>query len=248
VRLLTQRFKAVLLIGSMAFAVNTFGPPANAEIPTCGAYHNSSLFDGYSDLSNDPNYYEGAAATLVVRRGSTCDTDTSGNNSISAWSMIAAHGGTGGYSQSGYYRAYGTAIYHFAQYRQTATSAYYTKLGAIPTTGSSHLYKQQSVWNAAASQWQIRNWVDSTLLQQTNFDTFNAWAAPFSVQWFGETKYAESDVPGTSASPANFSGMQVQIASNDAWTSSLPSLAGYAGSSRYHHSAVSGNAFTIWTG
>jgi hypothetical protein len=246
-----RRLQQLAVLTCACVTFSTLTPPAHAEIYTCGTGP-KSVFDGYTNASNDPNSYEGTSATIVVRRGAVCDTDTSSGNISIAWTMIASNGGTGGWAQSGYYRWYGSSIYHFAQFRQTTSSKLYTKIGTTAlTAGSAYRYWQQTLYNSTAGQWQIRDNVNSTILLQTNFNTFTAWTTPLSVQFEGETKYAASDVPGSSSAPASFTGMQVQRYSDDQWTSTLPALYGPATgqtSTRYKRSSVSNNAFNIWTG
>lgn len=219
---------------------------AHAEVYTCGTHGN--LHDGYGNGSNDSNSWEGTSATIVVRHGSVCDTDTSSNNTSSAWTMVNAFN-TAGWAQSGYIRWYGSSIYHFAQYRRNSSTAWVTKIGSTAlTAGSSYKYWQQSIYNSSAGQWQIRDNVNSTVLLQTNFNTFSYWNEPFSVQWSGETDYAQSDVPGSSSATAKFSNMQVQRYSDDGWQSGLRALGAFTDtSSRYHRSSVSSNSFSIWT-
>jgi hypothetical protein len=239
-------------LGATSLFLFCLTTPAHAEVYKCGTYHASSLFDGYSDASNDPDYWEGVSASIVVRSGSVCDTDTSGNNVSVAWTMVASNAGKGGYAQSGYYRYYGSPLYHFAQYRQTATSKYVTKFSTNTiAAGGTYRYWQQSVYNSAAAQWQIRDNYNTTIILQTNFNTFSAWTLPLSVQFEGETKYAESDIPGTTSAKAHFSSMQVQRFSDNGFQAGLPALYGPAAgqtSTRYKRSAVAGNAFDIWTG
>lgn len=234
---------AVLVAAFSALVL--LAPSARAEIPQCGTA--SNYHEDYSSASNAPTSYEGTSATIVVRKGSVCDTVTNNSNTSSAWTMISPSNRTG-WAQSGYIRWYGSSIYHFAQYRKNGSTAYVTKIGSTAlATGASYQYWQQSLYNSTAGQWQVRQNVNTTVLLQTNFDTFSSWTQPYLVSWSGETNYTASDVPGTSSAPARFSSMQVQLYSDDSWTSTLPALGVGSQSSRYHVSAVSGNAFNMWT-
>jgi hypothetical protein len=241
------RGRHLLWVASVLAAGLTWAAPAaHAEIYTCGT--KSHFHAGWQDYSNDPNYWEGASGNIVVRRGAVCDTDTSSGNTSSAWTMVLPHNTTG-WAQSGYIRWYGSSIYQFAQYKKDTATGYVTKLGATVGAGAPYQYWQQSIWNASAGQWQIRDNYNTTILLQTNFNTFSSWSEPFGVQWEGETQYSQSDVPGTSGATAHFSSMQVQREIDNGWQSGLPTLAHPTDtSSRYHASSISGNAFDLWTG
>lgn len=218
---------------------------------TAGSYcgTKSNWFDGYANAKNDVWNWEGTLANITVRKGLVCDADSSSANSSSAWAMIAPTNTTG-WAQSGYIRWWGSSIYQFAQHKRDSSSGYTTKLGSIPTTGSTYTYSEVSYWNSTAGQWQIKEMVNSTVLQHTNWNTFSYWTEPFEVAWDGETAYRESDVPGLSSSKAHFTNMQVQWFNDDKWyAASNSTLYGRTDSSRWSRSSFStaNQLFDIWT-
>ncbi len=215
----------------------------------CGTKNTNGYFDGYRNPGNDVWNWEGTKANITVRKGLVCDADSSSSNTSSAWAMIAPDN-TYGWAQSGYIRWWGSSIYHFAQHKRSSSTGYTTKLGSIPTTGSTYTYSEVSYWNSTAGQWQINEMVNSTVIQHTNWNTFTDWHEPLAVEWFGETKYRESDVPGLSTSKAHFTNMQVQWFSDDNWyAASNSALNGTTDSSRWARSAFSAanQLFDIWT-
>jgi hypothetical protein len=49
----------------------------------------------------------------------------------------------------------------------------------------------------------------------TSWNPFSYWSYPFDPEFFGEATYRESDMPGNSASPTNFSSLQGQNGNNN---------------------------------
>lgn len=224
------------------------GTAAATAGSACGTKGN--WFEGYNNASNDVWHWEGTLANITVRKGLVCDADSSSANSSAAWAMIAPTNTTG-WAQSGYIRWWGSSIYHFAQHKRNSSSGYTTKLGSIPTTGSTYTYSEVSYFDSTTSNWQIKEMVNSTVLQHTNWDTFANWTEPFEVAWDGETAYRESDVPGLSTAKAHFTNMQVQWFNDDKWyAASNSALYGSVPtSSRWSRSPFStaSQLFDIWT-
>lgn len=202
---------AVIVCG----VITTSGTPANAQLSRCGTGGN--WFDGFAGFPAAPHdTYEGVQANVEVQSAQVCDSDRSSysggalGNFVYAWSMIASHDGVG-WSQSGYFRSYGTGLLNFSQvndghgYLRNATVA-------GPAPGSTHTYWQQYIRDGT-----IRSNVDGTILQIPPFNPYFSWAFPFSPQFFAEARYRESDVPGSSGNPVTFSSLTVQRSADDSF-------------------------------
>lgn len=232
------------------------GRPALDQCGTLGHY-----FAGYTQHPRDVNEYEGASAQITARPGLVCESNSNGVvNDSSAWSMIAGGFlGVPGYSQSGYLRRYGGSIYHFVEFNRTGSSTCYsgcsnwgfyfhlfTEDGAL-SSGSKTTYQQN--WNTGCAC--IQNRIGGVVRASTNFNPFSYWARPFSPQWFGEVKYRESDIPGTSPARADFANLRVQRFSDDQFTATLPLLLqgndnGPPPAGRWWVTGVGSNTFQIY--
>jgi hypothetical protein len=185
------------------------------------------------------------SAVLTAKRASVCDTDTTAFNPSTlalgnftySWTMIANTAG-GSWLQSGYFRSYGTSMFHFAQYKPLGGGVY-DVFGDVVPTGEVHHYWQQYLPDSSGA---FHSNVDSTRFINA---TPSGWSG-YSGQYFNETRYHSSDVPGTAASPAPFS--NVQIEGSTAIWSAVPTS--YLTPVNHNPSrwGVSGTtAFSIWT-
>lgn len=230
-----------LLLGA---AVLTPTSVAQAEVYNCGTQGN--WFDGYyenpSYLSNPPaDWYEGASTYIVTREGLVCDTNTSSSNFATGWSMIAAGNGSG-WAQSGYFRSYGSSITYFSQIASDSTH-FQTVFRYNPILGSTHAYRSL-YWSGCGC---IQTTVDSTVFQQSTFNPYGRWSFPFVPQFFGETAYRESDMPGLSSSPMTFWGLGVQRYTDDVLVSIPCILLSRVDSTRWGLSPSGCTAFNVYT-
>jgi hypothetical protein len=213
------------------------GVPASAEIYNCDSY--GSKFAGWLNYGA---YYEGVSAELTVRYGAVCDTDQNNNNFSTAWTMLASNAGGGGYVQSGFMRAYGSLIYHFAEQNRDGSS--YTRVYGSPiSVGEIHRYWQQ--WDSTCSC--LHSNVDTTRFMNSSFDPFSVWTTPFSEQFVGEVKHVASDMPGVGGGPTKFANISVQDYYNHWALIPNPFLARTVDRSRWGANAINSTTTQIWT-
>jgi hypothetical protein len=161
--------------------------------------------------------YEGTSANIVNQFGAVCDTDqgqyTGGQylpvNTSSAWSMIGDGYAGGGIAQSGFFRWYGSPDHFFAEDAIGLTQ--YLTVGVAPSYNERHHYWEQ--YDPGCSC--IREIVDLTIFQ--NDYAWPQWHTPWYSQWFGETHYTASDMPGTPSALTLYSGLQGQIPGYNFW-------------------------------
>jgi hypothetical protein len=187
---------------------------AQAEVPTCGTA--SNWFDGYF-RSYSTGAAEGANASIITQYGAVCDTNTSQNNFGAAWAMIAGSAGSDGWVQSGFIRWYNHVTVFFSQISRYSNpnngGQFDTRYGMSGLTyGSANHYYEKFDTSCAC----LRSSVNSTLYLSSTFSPYTAWTYPFSPQFFGETAYRQSDMPGNASSPTSFSKLQYQN-SSDNW-------------------------------
>jgi len=202
---------AVLLPASL---LTVSGNSVHAEVYTCGT--KSNYFDGYYRAYGQGSA-EGANAQIVNRYGAVCDTDTSGNNFVATWAMIANNGG-GGWVQSGYIRWYDHTTVFFSQISKTGDpnfGQFDTKFGtsSLAYGDTNHYYEK---WVSSCSC--DHSNIDSTTWLSTTFNPFNAWFLPFSPQFSGEAAYKQNDMPGNSSTPTSFTDLHYQDYT-DSWVS-----------------------------
>jgi hypothetical protein len=182
---------------------------ARAEVYTCGASGDpqSNYFDGYYDATGG-HAHEGAYATIVTRYGAVCDTRTGQGNFTSAWAMLAGPSASD-YIQSGFDRWYGSCTYYFAEASAPSQSYFDQKYGSSclsygATTGYAEQYGSGNHVEYAK--------IGGTVWITTPFNPYSVWSS-FYPEFFGETVWKESDMPGNSASPTSFNSVQYQSSS-----------------------------------
>lgn len=222
---------------------------ASAEVPNCtpSGQVAGNYFDGMAAY-NQP--YNGVSANLLVRYGAVCDSDTSTYNPSTqnlgnfnySWTMIADTGGNG-WLQSGFFRDYGTGINNFAQY-YNANYGIVDIVGAVVNPGETHRYWQQRYGD---SQGVFHSNVDTTRLINTS-NLMDGWAG-LSQQFFNETRYKSSDVPGTSTSKTQFTNIQTENYNGVFAPIPSPFLTGYDdNAARWGGPQPTGStSFNIWT-
>lgn len=240
---------------ALAVTVCALAPsPAEAQLATCGTPGN--WFDGFVGFpTSSDRHYEGVRAVLTVQSAQVCDSDHSVFNYSSngqptplgnftyAWSMITDPT-SGGWVQSGYFRSYNQSLTNFSQVND-GHGYLHNAYTAGPAVGSTHTYWQQYVPGGG-----IRSNVDTTILQTTPFNPFSQWSnGDWSPQFLNETRYRESDVPGTTGSHMHWSGLQVQRFSDDAFVDVPCDLLTSPSddSARWALQSTGCTSFDIWT-
>lgn len=225
-------------------------PQAKAALPGCGALGNQHV--GY-----ERNGYRGTSARIVVRNPALCLSEARPDfNFSNAWSMVASAptDPTRGYAQVGYMRQRDGVVRDFWEYDPDGTGPIgRTRLHTTLTPradGEEHQYWVKYETLNACNCLQLI--VDGTVYVNTPFNPFTTFTQPFANQWFGETTFCESDVPGRPGTTARFSQLQIQ-ADNNQFASSLPSLnQGITTCARHSRNTPAtqaglGTVFDIWT-
>ncbi len=144
--------------------------------------------------------------------------------------MVYGHDGAG-WSQTGQFYATNHGCQsHFSQ--QEENVSYFlpvTVFGSCVTPGQVHAVWQQCL----PSNGHVRANIDLSNFSETQYRVFSqegsgsgsGWAQPFEVEVEGETKYPQSDVPGTSSLRSDFTTLDVQRYSDDAFETACNSNA-----------------------
>lgn len=247
---------AVTALVASSFWLTSEAAPVSAEIPQCG--NQGSQFDGfYYNAAAHSDSFEGASAYLVNQFGAVCDTNPStpnpnqayiGTNFTTGWVMIAAYNGAG-WSQAGFLRGYNSSQYVWAQINSGQGTLYnqFTPDPSLPN-GVMHAYRE--LFNPSTGL--VESSIDGAVFATTSFNPFGTWArspsGSFSPQFFGETKYLESDIPGVPSAQTAFSALGVQQSVGDSLVQ-IPCELDYYNTnpSRWSMSPSACDAFNIWT-
>ncbi|MCU1542627.1 MAG: hypothetical protein JWM50_492, partial [Microbacteriaceae bacterium] len=160
-RFVTASAAVVVMLGVSQTAT---APAASAQVTNCTAQGpGGNYFDG--EYRPSAATLRGVSAVLTAKRASVCDTDTTAFNPSTlalgnftySWTMIANTAG-GSWLQSGYFRSYGTSMFHFAQYKPLGGGVY-DVFGDVVPTGEVHHYWQQYLPDSSGA---FHSNVDST--------------------------------------------------------------------------------------
>lgn len=238
---------ATLVMATSSLVAGT----AAAEVYNCTP--NGQVAGNYFDGMYQPNAnYIGVSALITVRYGAVCDTDQSQydrntgavGNFVTAWTMIADSAGRG-WLQSGYLRAYGQPMVHVSQfYNPNFYGGPVTRFGSEILAGEVHRYWQQ-YYPDSEGEWHSN--VDSTRFINTSPGVLTYGWAGYSQQFFGETRYLSSDMPGGVSYPSSFDSIQVQVSPTDWVFIPSPFLTGLNQNSRWAYNPTSSTSFDIWT-
>lgn len=227
------------VVGATTLAVTAVisagATPAQAQLSQCGTYDgNKTYFSGwqYASLSST-----GASAEIPVRTAAVCDSDSGRQNFTNSWSMIAA-GDRQGWVQSGYERWWGSSFYFFTQSNRRSgqsgsLSTYYDTSQPL-AVGSVFRFWQQ--YDAGCRC--MHSNVNTRRLLSTGWDPLTWWPEPFSPQFFSETRYTASDVPGSPTVRTDFAKLQYQSRSNGSWLPMPHGMQSRGDSTRWAQGAV----------
>jgi hypothetical protein len=198
---------------------------------------------------------EGVTAAVAVRTSGLCNGG--GDNFANAYTMLycgelsGPDACGGGWAQVGYEKDL-VNPQHSVDDGITVTFSQYSQTGSDLTTmyGTRHLtageaFHYKTVWVPNGCQTSsgfqyacIIMYEDSTVVSSTDFDPHAVWPS-IGLEYAEEAGFAQTDVPGTSAAPASFSGMQYLNESLD-WTNPDGTLLGYTNDSptRWGHQGV----------
>lgn len=170
----------------------------------------SNYFRGYIRLPGTVQN-NGSTSNVIVRTSDQCTNSAPSYNRFStAWSMLAGGGGGDGYAQTGFMKYEGAHTRNFAEYSQNSPGTFYRVFGnANLLDGDLYHYWQLYSTNCPPLEagGQARSCIvlkiNSATISYTNFNPYSSWASPFNNQYFGETTYQESRIPGTVSTPTD---------------------------------------------
>lgn len=241
-----------LVSGFSSLTMAASARPAGAAFNPCTAY--GSNFAGRNTYVAY-NAFEGIGANLTYQSDALCTSYLGNDNLATTWSMASGNDEKG-WSQSGqiYFYSLGCAA-HFGEQEENAD--YFMPaliLGVCASTGEIHWVWQQYLPDSG----HMRSNIDQTVMLETGYSVFapegnyagSGWGQPFQVEVEGETKYRETDVPGTTSQPSDFTGMEVQRWSDDNWETTCNGNASFRSSTslaRYSDYPPSCDHVQVWT-
>lgn len=249
--------RSIVIATALAFAM-AIGPgiallerstsPEKAYAATCGLFGNYQA--GYIGYATPPASWNevpmGVAATIEARSAFLC---TGAITISTAWTMLYDLNSSNRYAQSGYIKyTGGSCNRHFAEYDGGA--GFVRTYGSCVTDGSSYQYMvlyTGPAWGASCpSSFRLNMYAAGTLLQSTNFDPWcSGWS--FGLAYDGEAHHPNTDIPGTSGNPANFSNLQIQPVDVNGFRSTPCYLARFENLAQLHAWATSCTDTYIWS-
>jgi hypothetical protein len=209
------------------------------------------LFDGVQYRPGTGDYHvRGAKALIEIRSADLCTSE--GSTFSGAWSMVAsadAHG----WAQIGYLnRSTSPTLTYFWQWMKDTTASTprtATALFGSPAEGDSKTFRVEYLQSDDAlhlfygpDEGPCNSGGDCPT---TPFDPLNAWNGT-QGQWYGETGFAGSDVPGRSTSKTDFDTVRVKEPGTD-WTQENWTATG-SDKCFYKQDIINnGDHFKIWT-
>jgi hypothetical protein len=191
--------------------------PALAAEAACGTFGN--YYDGYTKQLSQTYLSWGVSANVTVRSTALCTSITDGRNVSLATTLITPRDADG-WAQTGTHRAANGYTRHFSQWKRTAGGPNHTILHYQHLfDGEVHQYWTAYVSSGCPSSGScLAMRVDATTLDRTSFNPNGEWAGPWRTQYFGESTYHGTDVPGRPTGKVNFANMQHQ-SSPTTWAS-----------------------------
>lgn len=221
---------------------------ALAAIGQCGVY--GSRWAGWTTAdyggSQPTSGIEGSSAYIYTNYSSAiCGTDTDSSlNFTMSYDMVYDHSRKN-YAQAGTFWGYGLpCVYEFVE--QAKNDVHTRKLIRCTADGERHAYRNLMTGNP----YRVVSYIDGVGEMVSNYDPFDTWQEPFDIQFMGETKYLQSDIPGIPNYKENFTAMGVQRFDNDNLVTACGYviLARFAGTpGRYATDDVSCSHVRTWT-
>jgi hypothetical protein len=205
---------AVRLTLAAALSLYVLTPQtAQAANPDCGAGGATEphYVNGFTKSLDSTYLSWGVSADITVRSTNLCTSITDYTNIVWAWTMITAHN-LNGWAQTGTLRRYGARTHHWWQW--TACNGCFLHEGIHYqdlTDGEVHQYWTGYIGSGCPnSNSCLALRTDTTTWNKTDFDPNGTWPGPWLTQYFGETVYYGSDVPGRPTGKQNFNDMKSQ--------------------------------------
>lgn len=249
---LVRAFTALALLTGLGVATQTFEASGASAVGPCGTITSSSphYFDGWYQYNTQPVY--GVTTNMVYYLPTLCTGDNLDTENFgSAWAMVT---NGNGWAQSG--EIYSTAqscLEHFAQSNETHTSTpstviYGTPNGHCAANGQNHqlstLYLQSSGIFAMK--------IDTTTLLFSAFNPATSWGMPsasIKVEYYGEVRSLNSDMPGNATKQTLFTFMGWQSTPSGQLTGDCGyvGLASHTDSSRWTTAVTDCSDVSIYT-
>jgi hypothetical protein len=244
-----RRIRAGLLAAAMTLALVAAWcligtTPAHAAGVCSGV--GSNYFNGYYQNGKPQYQFTGASSYIVVRDGVNCSGASGTGNFTNAWVMIAGPG-LQDWGQVGFERTAGQTLRWFSQFSYD---------GGLTTRYSTHTVTNQI---GVRHAFRVLYYADCRCLRanidgsvgwfRSSFDPKREWGAqPWSPQFFAETGYLQSDVPGRASTPTAYTALGAQRLS-DGRLVGMPCILSAAtdNPSRWGRAASSCTAFNVWT-
>jgi hypothetical protein len=195
---------------------------------------------------NGPEAFSvGASATITYNASDLCTTDADGHGLSAIWDMLdgAFTNRANGYAQVGYWKtALATTETFFSQYIDCFNCGHtpVTRIGASAGT-QTHNYK--TLYDSTNQQEVM--YVDSIVMDRTNFNPVQLWNGPFDEQYLAETHDRGDDMPGTAGAHAQITNASRQSLTNG--NGPPPYFTAIPFGWRYHDNQLSGTAVDVWT-
>jgi hypothetical protein len=196
--------------------------PASPQIALAATNCGSAghYFDGFSKKGTATYLSWGTSAWITVQGTSICpDASDPSCNGVLAWTMITANDGNG-WAQTGFLKWYGGLTHDFMQWTRcrSGCTVHTVELGTHRFAGDQHLYQEKygssSQFGCPNSAHCLAMRVDGDTFATTDFDPNGIWSGPWVNQYFGETLYAGSDVPGNVSNMTEYHLMAIQQSSD----------------------------------
>lgn len=219
--------------------------PATAAGQCSGSGGN--YFNGYYQNGRPEWKFTGASSYIVVRDGANCTGVNGAGNFTNAWVMIAGPGSRD-WGQVGFERTAGfNGLRWFAQFSSNGGLATRYSTGSVNNQiGVRHTFRVLYYADCRC----LRANIDGSVgWYSSSFDPKQVWGAqPWSPQFFAETGYLQSDVPGRQSTPTAYSALGAQRFDNGQLMG-MPCILSAAtdNPSRWGRTSSSCTAFTVWT-
>lgn len=260
----SHRARLVLVVFMVSLFIETIqgtleDSPAYAG-GTCNNAEASNYLEGYGNRTssfypnNEPEQVEGISGNLRDAPGYILCSGATSYNDSSSWVMMANPIGNDGWAQAGtFYQEGFPCVEEWAQEEQTSAQGfqnYFVFQNNQPvcsSSGSTYHYWVQLYYTG--SEYVYRMNIGSFVIDQTTWSPLTSWSSsPWWAQFAGETTYPQSDIPGSSSQPYDYSGLQVQSYANNSWGSLCGNQAfGPFTYTNYAEYAVSCSEGETWT-
>lgn len=167
------------------------------------------------------------------------------------WVMVTGGGATNGWAEVGYGRFgqdWGHAGYQvFSQWTTCDTCSPFTVLTQTAPGSGTHTYETQ--YNNATGRITMKKDGATVDVTSAGWDPKDAWATPWSPQFFAESHYPQSDIPGVSSDHVSVTQIKKLNAGGSASNITTLAAADVGGSPTCWHEST-GNlptSFAVWT-